>query len=285
MTNIRDLREALDKLPDTLDQYYEDEWARIMSQNQHSQLVARHTLSWLYLARRQLKVAELCDALAVRSGDKTSDPDGRIPIDEITEACQGLAVVEEHSQIVRLVHSTTLEYFQRQHDRLFKEAPDYRTKTCLTCLCFEEFDGTVEDIGEIEAAVDCLKKSKYPLHKELLSCFWDRCNPFVHYAAEYWACHARGDPETTCQDSILTFLQSDTLLYNAHIYHPQISSVYKGYYCKGRPEDLFPIRVAISFHLEITACHLVKSCFSLRKDIPRVREQWFLAFIDAIETR
>ncbi|KAL9004781.1 MAG: hypothetical protein Q9188_002416 [Gyalolechia gomerana] len=45
MTNIRDLREALDKLPDTLDQYYEDEWARIMSQNQHSQLVARHTLS------------------------------------------------------------------------------------------------------------------------------------------------------------------------------------------------------------------------------------------------
>lgn len=114
VTNIRDLREALGRLPDQLDEYYEPAWTRIISQEYRLEDIAHRTISWLLLSRRQLHVDELRHALAVREGDRIFDADSLIAIEEVLEVCQGLVILEEHSQHVKLMHSTTRELFQKQ---------------------------------------------------------------------------------------------------------------------------------------------------------------------------
>ncbi|KAL8903138.1 MAG: hypothetical protein Q9207_004125 [Kuettlingeria erythrocarpa] len=104
-TNVRDLRHALSQLPEKLDDYYERAWTRIRNQEKHQRL-----------SKRQLHVDELRHALATRSGDKVFCTEGLTEITDIIEACLGLVVVETPSQVVRLMHSTVRECFQKHHD-------------------------------------------------------------------------------------------------------------------------------------------------------------------------
>ena len=141
VTNIKDLRAALGGIPNQLDDYYDRAWTRIMSQEDHLKDIAHHTISWLLLQRRQLKVDELRHALAVWKGDISFDAESLIATEEVLELCQGLVVLEDHSQNVRLMHSTTLEFFLKQSGQLFKDSTAYVANTCLTYLCLDIFQG------------------------------------------------------------------------------------------------------------------------------------------------
>lgn len=83
ITNVRDLHEVLRKLPNTVDQYYERACMRIARQESHLQDIAHHTITWVYLSQRQLKVDELCHALAVRPGDENLDDESLIELVDI----------------------------------------------------------------------------------------------------------------------------------------------------------------------------------------------------------
>lgn len=231
MTNVRDLRETLNKLPEKLDQYYEVAWARISNQEHHLKEIAQHTISWLYLGRRQLKVDELRHALAVRPEDETFCTEGLTALADILETCQGLVVVDSHSQVVRMMHTTTHEFFQKQHDRLFKDSASYLTTVCLTYLCLDSFQGKPCDFSTLDV-VDAHAKPGENIASGRIMFYRLLEYPFLDYAAENWGHHARGDPEVSFFLPIMGFLGSTGPLQNPHQVHPQSSIRCNGVMCQ-----------------------------------------------------
>lgn len=54
----------------------------------------------------------------------------------MVSACAGLVTSDEESRIIRLVHYTTQEYFERTQTSWFPNAQDDITKVCITYLSF-----------------------------------------------------------------------------------------------------------------------------------------------------
>lgn len=121
---------------------------------------------------RQLSTFELQTALAVEKDSSEMDEDNIPEIEDIVSACAGLVTVDKNSNIVRLVHHTTQEYFQRTQKDWFPDAQNEITATCITYLSFDIFSTGICDTDE--EAEDRLWS--YPLYS---------------YAAENWGHHAR----------------------------------------------------------------------------------------------
>jgi len=62
------MREALNELPSTPDEAFENILRRIEDQERHSATTGIRTLTWCYYSRRPLKMEELCQALVVEDG-------------------------------------------------------------------------------------------------------------------------------------------------------------------------------------------------------------------------
>jgi hypothetical protein len=77
--------------------------------------------------------------LAVESSEAELDPENKPDVDDIVSVCAGLVVVNQESTIIRLVHYTTQEYFQRISSRLNPDRQLEIAKTCLTYLTFSVF--------------------------------------------------------------------------------------------------------------------------------------------------
>jgi hypothetical protein len=63
-------------------------------------------------AKRLLTTRELCDALAIESGDTALNNDNIFDVEDILAVCAGLITVDQESSVIRLVHYTTQEYFE-----------------------------------------------------------------------------------------------------------------------------------------------------------------------------
>jgi ankyrin repeat protein len=102
-------------------------------------------------------------------GETQVDKDN-IPGVSLTDICAGLVVVDKGTNLVRLVHYTTQEYFDRERERPFPLAESLLARTCLT----------------------------YPLSlvdEDSLEKGWDRRSvsmdyPFLTYAICHWWRHA-----------------------------------------------------------------------------------------------
>ncbi|KAJ6594778.1 hypothetical protein B0H19DRAFT_975013, partial [Mycena capillaripes] len=109
-TTVKGVREALQTLPKTLNDSYDEAMRRIKEQNEESKNTAYSTLTWVANAKRPLTVLELRTALAIEPDTKALDEDNVLDIDIILSVCAGLIVVDEQVSVVRLVHYTTQEY-------------------------------------------------------------------------------------------------------------------------------------------------------------------------------
>ncbi|KAJ7263405.1 ankyrin repeat-containing domain protein [Mycena rebaudengoi] len=187
--NVATVKEALTNLSSNLDGTYDDIMKRIHQQSEDDRHLALRTLSWVVHAKTPLRPSQLKEALAVKPGATTLDPDRQTDIDIILSLCAGLVVVEEADDQVRVVHYTTQTYFELAHVQtsLFLRAQSEITLTCITymSLTFEAFSETLS----------------YP---SLL--FVD--SPFLYYAVEHWFIHAHGGPETDIKHAILSFLDN-----------------------------------------------------------------------------
>ena len=256
ITNVSDLREALRRLPDKLNQYYERACTRISRQETNLQEIAHHTITWLYLSQRQLKVDELRHALAVRAEDKKFSVDSMIELVEILETCHGLVVMEEPSQVMRLLHSTAREFFLKQHNQILKGGSVYLAKTCLTYLCLDLFQGKTCEFDSAKD-VDCHARPGEKIASDRILSFRLQKFPFLDYAAEYWGYHANGGAEMPCFDHIVAFLSSDHPLHNAHMVHTQVFHQSSRLLGAQHLDNLSSVRVATSFGLEQTACFII----------------------------
>ncbi|KAL9118809.1 MAG: hypothetical protein Q9187_004635 [Circinaria calcarea] len=187
--NRREVRTALHDLPEELNHTYDETMKRIESQDPGDFELAKRVLSWISFAFRPLTVKEIKHALAVQPTDTYMDEEGLSDEELLVSVCAGIVTIDEQSDIIRLVHYTTQEYFEleRTRARYFPTAHADIAKTCLTYLSFTTFaDGSCSDLYELT----------------------DRCKtyPFLEYAAAKWGHHAHASSETTVLPEIIKFL-------------------------------------------------------------------------------
>jgi hypothetical protein len=140
--SIKAVRVALENLPagsKAYDHAYNNAMERIQGQLSDQEELAKQVLSWITCAKRPLTTEELQHALAIEIGEAELDKDNITPIEDMVSVCAGLVIVDEESRIIRLVHYTTQEYFERTQKKWFPTAEADITTICVTYLSFTVF--------------------------------------------------------------------------------------------------------------------------------------------------
>ncbi|KAJ7327647.1 ankyrin repeat-containing domain protein, partial [Mycena albidolilacea] len=176
MMTPKALLKALEKLPSDLDETYHNAMERISDQRQGAREVAQSTLIWVTNAKRPLTVEEIRVALAIEPGDNQLDVDNMLDIDTILSACAGLILLDEEYSIVRLVHYTTQEYWDRVQAPQF---PDAQTNVTPVCSLSWHLTNIYRD---------------------------ERDQPTLFNYCQYTLVHAAGKPEEDLRKEIIEFL-------------------------------------------------------------------------------
>jgi ankyrin repeat protein len=184
--------QGAEDLVQVYDQLYDNTIKRIESQPSTKSALARNVLSWITYAERPLTTEELCHALAIELGKEDLDEDNVPEVEEIISVCAGLVIVDEVSNIIRLVHYTTQEYFKRIREKWNPNAQLEIASACLTYLSFHPF-----------------KSGSYRSNEE----FRGRL-VFLNYASRYWARYARTVQKQVSEVALL-FLQDGNLVSRA----------------------------------------------------------------------
>jgi len=209
-----DLKIALNNLPrgkQGLDSTYEQAMERIQGQEADFQKLASQVLSWVVHARRPLSSRELQHALGTRIGMSELDDDFLPEPEDLVSVCAGLVTIDEESNIVRLVHYTTQEYFERTQKDWFPDAAADATIICVTYLSFSVFkSGFCHTDDEFEERLQSYQ--------------------FFDYATHNWGHHAR--EASTLTQAVVDFLDSKAnveassqglLATKRHLWHPNYS--------------------------------------------------------------
>jgi hypothetical protein len=177
-------------LPKTLDQAYEQLWARLqldtLDEFQQSDILK--TFAWIMYARRPLRVAELAELLSVREGDRGLNED-MMHEKDILELCRGFIVVERKNRTLQLTHQTAQIFLQRHHlNDIGPKRIDIAT-TCLRYLQFDEFEKWEErDFDD-----------------------WEENYKALSYIASHWGDHVKeAEDSDYVRRAVLTFLASES---------------------------------------------------------------------------
>lgn len=184
---------ALEKLPTGFEAYdyaYNDAMDRIEGQLADEEELAKRVLAWITCATTPLTVSELEHALAVEPEETQLDPENICPVGDMVSVCAGLVTIDEESSIIRLVHYTTQEYFERTQSHWFPDAEAYITSTCITYLSFRAFESG-----------PCQTEEQYDERLD--------SNKLYIYACDNWGYHAR-KASPKCDDEIVNFLKCET---------------------------------------------------------------------------
>ena len=195
-SKVQSTLEKLSKGPEALHKAYDDAITRIEGQLPDDRALAKSVLSWITYAQRPLTTEELCHALAVEVGKEELDL-GNIPdVEDVVSVCAGLVTVDEESNIIRLVHYTTQEYFEQIREDWIPSAQQEIASTCLTYLCYHTF-----------RSGSCASRKNLKTRVEQ--------NVFLDYAACHWGLHAQ-EVQEEVSEIALYLLQDDNLVSSAH---------------------------------------------------------------------
>jgi ankyrin repeat protein len=227
-SKVQSTLETLSMGSKALDEAYEDAIERIKGQLPEDTALASRVLSWITYAQRALTTEEIRHALAVELDESSLNLDNLLDVEDIVSVCAGLVTIDEESNIIRLVHYTTQEYFERIRDEWNPSAQLDITSICLTYLCFDAFKG-----GACSTDQDFEKRLQQ--------------NVFLDYAAKHWGQHA-----VTVQDKIYElaciFLLQSRLVSSAMQAMLVSDSKYKGY-SRESPTQSTGLHLIVRFRL------------------------------------
>ena len=203
---------------------------RINTQQPGFRRLAEKALSWITCARRPLTTSELQHALAVVVGDSKLDEDNLERTERIISVCAGLATIDEESGIIRLVHYTTQEYFERTQRQWFPDAQTNITTICISYLSFDQFKSGI-----------CQNDAEFEQRLQL--------NRLYDYAAHNWGHHARAVPTLTFE--IISFLKRKAYM-EASIQALLAKKLYSSHieYSQGSPKDVAGLHLAAYFGIK-----------------------------------
>ncbi|KAL9095787.1 MAG: hypothetical protein Q9165_001784 [Trypethelium subeluteriae] len=174
-TTPKKVRANLLKLKESseiLEQAYKDVDDRINGQWPGHQILAKRALYWIMCAQRVLTTTELCQALAIESGESALDHENIDCSEDIVAVCAGLIAIDHENSEVRFVHSTVREFLECKISHWITSAQEEVAVGCLTYLSFSTFkDGSCP--------------SDETLEQRLAE------NQFLNYCARYWSHHVR----------------------------------------------------------------------------------------------
>jgi ankyrin repeat protein len=188
---------------------------------------------------------ELRHALAVEMNESELDQDILPDIEDMVSACAGLVTIDQQGDIIRLVHYTAQEYFERTQDSWFPNAHNDLTVTCVTYLSFDDFETgfcpTDEDFDERL-----------------------QLNPLYIYAARNWGHHAYVASQEV-DPLIMSFLDSAAKVSASSqalmaIYSPPVQSAG---YSQRMPRGVAGVHLCAYFGLERVMTLLLKSSHTL----------------------
>lgn len=137
---VRALGTQLQSGSGAYDHAYDETMKRIKQQSSFSQDLAKRILGWVTFSARPITAVELQDAIAVEIGQPLFDETNITDIEEMISVYSGLVVIEENSNLTKLVHFTAQEYLKRTRNSWFTGVYHFLTDTCLTYLSFDNFD-------------------------------------------------------------------------------------------------------------------------------------------------
>jgi hypothetical protein len=139
-----------------------------------------------------LTTAELQYALAVKPGTTNLDGDFMPESEEIVSACAGLVTIDEQRGIVRWIHYTTQEYFERMWAQWVPDRQQNIATACLTSLLFCDFASGFSPTDE-------------SFGKRLTT------HTLYDYAARNWGHHAiEAEISEVLQSAILSLLTNES---------------------------------------------------------------------------
>jgi len=189
---------------------YDETIRRIKAQEGDKERLGIAALMWISHSERPLKADEICHALAVEVGSADINIDNVPSIRTVLSCCQGLAVVDERSSTIRLIHFTLGEYLSGHAD-LFHRPHSKIAETCLTYLNFRAIKDLSASSSRDLGGRPSLGSSTYrrtDMEIELLG-----RPPFLGYSSLYWGAHMRMDPSDRSRDLALNLLDQ----YDSHI--------------------------------------------------------------------
>ncbi|KAH0523952.1 hypothetical protein TsFJ059_008884 [Trichoderma semiorbis] len=208
---VADVRETVMQLPkqvsgsgedkrlEILNQAYESAWERINGQKEGFRNIATRVLAWISFAKRPLYTDELQHALALKIGMDVFDEDAIPQVQDMVSFCAGLVTVDEKSNVIRLAHYTTQEFFDRKKSDWFPNAEAMIAETCISYLSLEIFgeycldESDLDGSGLVKSNLDYL-------------CSWG----LYKYASYYWGDHARVAGRKL-DESVIGFLMRGTV--------------------------------------------------------------------------
>jgi ankyrin repeat protein len=246
--SIKAIRNALDNLvtgSGAYDSAYTAAMERIGCQVPDQAELAKQVLAWIIHAKRQLTASELREALGVEIGHDELDLENCPDVDDMVSACAGLVIVDEASHIIRLVHYTTQEYFERTQHNWFPEADAMITSICTTYLSFPVFARRLSESDD----------RSYHFEGQFYALY--------NYAVSHWGHHAYLAPSTLMQ--VMNFLDRlDSV--NATAYDTYANGTPDSYwvaiFCYHESarlvESIKPLHLAAYFGLEAAASAILK---------------------------
>jgi hypothetical protein len=210
---------------------------RIKAQDTDSRELAEHVLSWIICTKRHLTTLELQHALAVEVGKPEFDEGNLTQIEDMVSVCAGLVTFDKETNIVRLVHYTTQEYFKRTQDQWFPNAENDIIAICVTYLSFSVFEsGFCQTDNEFEERLGS--------------------NPLYDYAAHNWGYHGR-TASAEVEQLILRLLESGAKVSS----FSQAMMASRGYfgYSQRVPRRVTGVHLAVYFGRVETTMALLKN--------------------------
>ncbi|OBT49911.1 hypothetical protein VE04_09679, partial [Pseudogymnoascus sp. 24MN13] len=198
-SKVRAMLKGLSSGEEALKKAYDDAIKRIEAQQEGCSELAKRVLTWISYAERPLTTEELCHALAVNPGDTDLDTDNFEDMDDIVSFCAGLVTVDDNSNIIRLIHYTTQEYFLRIRQDWNPTAQQDITTTCLTYVSFEPFKTGASGVVDIKPFEDMLKTYI-----------------FFEYASQHWPQHAMSVQEQVLDLALIVLKDRELMSYLAY---------------------------------------------------------------------
>jgi hypothetical protein len=134
---IRAHREALNTLPQGLNNAFLTTIHRIQNQSESKKQLGMDILKWVFLAERQLTLYELVIALSIKPGDIECDKDGFPSTKSLLDCSLGLVILDESTKSLRLVYKALQDFFEKHHETVLPRGHAYLASTCLTYMSFE----------------------------------------------------------------------------------------------------------------------------------------------------
>ncbi|KAL4931449.1 ankyrin repeat-containing domain protein [Aspergillus undulatus] len=187
--NVKQVRAALNSLPQELDGTYEDAMLRITELAPSTRASVMQFLLWVVFAEQPLHEQAIEHALAVKEGNADIDADDIIRARILANKCAGLVQFDE-SDCLRLVHYSAEDYFRENRERWFPDGHSYVASSCLAYLHFDVFRAGA-CAGPSEAFDFENRLQKYP---------------FLRYASVSWGRHLRDAKTDQLYDRTIALL-------------------------------------------------------------------------------